>query len=142
MNKHRIFLGGGIGDSSIEEHNGWRLKFESLIEDIDMKHKILVFNPVSHISEFSPFRMNYKQTIDYHLDMLRKSDLMIMNFNLPNSVSAACELGIAYERRIPILGLNKNDYDLHPWLKNMCEVVFTDWDWMINYFVEHYFNEW
>lgn len=142
MNKHRIYLCGGISNMSIEEHNGWRLKFEEFIENADLYDKVTVFNPVSHISELSPFKMDDKQAMDYDLHMLRNSDLIIANFNNPKSIGSACELGIAYEKRIPILGLNEQRLELHPWICMMSSYIFTEWEWMINYFVEHYYNEW
>lgn len=144
MNQKRVYLAGAISGLSLEEQNGWRMKFINFIKDTDMYHKLTIFNPVDHISDFesSPFYMDERQAMDYDLSVLRKSDLVIMNFNNPNSIGTACELGIAYEKRIPILGLNEDKLELHPWQAMMCSKIFTEWDWMISYFIEHYYNEW
>ena len=142
MNKHYVYLAGGIAGLSIEEHNGWRIQFEELISNADMWDKVSVFNPVSHIEDLHPDRMDEKQAMDYDLNMLRRSDLIIMNFNNPNSIGTACELGIAYDRRIPILGLNLEKYELHPWPCMMCHKIFTDWNSMVEYFIKHFYNEW
>ena len=142
MNRYRIYLCGGITGLSLEEQCNWRDKFQQFIKDIDMSGKVTVFNPVDHISELSPYKMDDKQAMDYDLSMLRKSDLVIVNFNNPNSIGTACELGIIYEKRIPVLGLNEKKLELHPWQVLICSKIFTEWDWMINYFIEHYYNEW
>lgn len=138
----RVFLSGGITGLSISEQNNWRTKIQSLISDIGIDNKITIFNPVDHIEDLHPNRMDKKQAMDYDLYMLRKSDLVIMNFNNPNSIGTACELGVAYEKRIPILGVNLNKAELHPWQSLICEKIFTEWDWMIEYFIKHYVNEW
>lgn len=140
--KHLVYLSGGITGLSIEEHDEWRYRFQKMIADLEVLNKVRVFNPVDHIEELAPDRMDEKQAMDYDLNMLRKSDLVIMNFNNPASIGTTCEMGIAYEKRIPIIGLNEIKYSLHPWQELMCSKIFTEWDWMIDYFVKHYLNEW
>lgn len=137
-----IYLAGGITGLSIEEQTAWRIKFQQLLEDIGITNKVTAFNPVDHIEDLHPNKMDEKQAMDYDLTMLRKSDLVIMNFNNPNSIGTACELGIAYEKRIPILGLNLNKVELHPWQKLICHKIFTEWDDMVEYFIKHFYNEW
>lgn len=137
-----VYLAGGISGLSIEEHNSWRLDFQKFIWDAGIANYISIFNPVDHIEDLHPNRMNNKQAMDYDLGMLRKADLVIMNFNNPNSIGTACELGISYEKRIPVLGLNLSKYELHPWQCMICEKIFTDWESMIDYFIKHYANEW
>ena len=142
MSKHRIYLAGGITGLSLEEHNGWRVKFQELMNDVDIHGKVLVFNPVNHIEELNPDRMNEQQAMDYDLNMLRKSDLVIVNFNCPSSIGTACELGIAYDKKIPIIGLNEQANEIHPWEANMVDKIFYYWSNMIAYFINHYYNEW
>ena len=137
-----IYLAGGITGLSIEEHSSWRINFQQFLEDINVTNKVTAFNPVDHIEDLHPNKMDEKQAMDYDLTMLRKSDLVIMNFNNPNSIGTACELGIAYEKRIPVLGLNLNGVELHSWQSMMCHKIFTDWGDMIEYFIKHFYNEW
>lgn len=142
MFRHVVYLAGGISGLSIEEQNGWRIEFEDLIEKADMWDKVIVFNPVSHIEDLHPNRMDDKQAMDYDLYNLRKADLIIMNFNNPYSIGTACELGIAYEKRIPVLGLNLERQDIHPWQGMIPHKIFTDMNSMFEYFIKHFYNEW
>lgn len=140
--KYKIFLSGGITGLNLSEQNDWRDTFITFLDEIGVGYKIKAFNPVAHIEELAPDRMNDRQGMDYNLWNLRNSDLVVMNFNNPFSIGTACEMGIAYENRIPILGLNLNKLDLHTWQKTMCSKIFTEWEWFIDYFVKHYVNEW
>lgn len=141
MNKKRIYLAGGISGLSIEEHNSWRLNFQELLNKADI-YWVNAFNPVDHIEEINPDRMGEREAMDYDLMMLRDSDLVVMNFNNPLSIGTACELGIAYENRIPVLGLNLENKELHPWQECICTKVFNSWSSFIGYFINHYASEW
>ena len=141
MSKY-IYLAGGISGLSLEEQNGWRTRFENFAVNCDLFNKVSIFNPVSHIEELNPDKMDERQAMEYDLSMLRRSDLVIMNFNNPGSIGTACELGIAYEKRIPVLGINIDNKELHEWQQLMCHKIFTNWDSMIIYFINHYYNEW
>ena len=48
------------------------------------------------------------------------------------------ELAIAYERRIPVVGLDIDKQELHSWQKEMCTRIFNDIDEMLNYVKEFY----
>ena len=50
------------------------------------------------------------------------------------------EIAIAYEHRIPIIGLvsKENESLLHPWQKEMCSRFFTDIDEMLDYVEDYY----
>jgi len=54
--------------------------------------------------------------MEFDLYNLRCSDLVIVNFNSPNSIGTAMELMLAKELKIPIIGINEENKQLHPWL--------------------------
>ena len=67
------------------------------------------------------------------------SDLMvIVNFNDMYSLGSMSELAIAYDRRIPIIGLDINKQELHPWQIEMCNRIFDDIDEMLDYVEDYY----
>ena len=76
--------------------------------------------------------------MEFHLHKLRTSDLVIINFNDMNSLGSMAELAIAYERKIPIVGLDINKQDLHPWEVEMCNRIFGDIDEMLDYVEDFY----
>lgn len=68
----------------------------------------------------------------------RTSDLVIINFNDMYSLGSMAELAIAYERKIPIVGLDINKQDLHPWEVEMCNRIFNDIHEMLDYVEDFY----
>ena len=68
---------------------------------------------------------------------LRKSKV---NFNVRTSIGTSKEIAIANEYNIPVIGLNENDLELHPWDINDCRRIFTDKEKLIDYVHKFYLN--
>lgn len=68
------------------------------------------FNPPLYYSPNQPYHKNEREVMEYELDRLRKSDVVIVNFNIPKSIGTAMEVAVARENRIPIIG---NDFYSH-----------------------------
>ena len=88
--------------------------------------------------------INDREIMEYDLHRVRKSDAVIVNFNDPKSIGSACEMAIAYQLRIPIIGLCENGEEkviIHPWLKEFCARIFTDREDLVLYVMHHYLNE-
>ena len=75
-----------------------------------------------------------------HFDLynLRKSDLVIVNYNDKKSLGTTSEIAIAYDRGIPIIALNEDNGELHPWLKYIPERIFNNIDEMLDYIQDFY----
>ena len=76
--------------------------------------------------------------MEFDLYKVRNSDLIIVNFNDPNSLGTMAELAIAYEKRIPIIGLNEDRNELHSWQIEMCARIFDNIGDMIMYVKDYY----
>ena len=101
-----------------------------------------VFNPSLHISDTPEFGMSEREAMNYDLYHLLRSDLVIMNFSYnARSVGSIIELGIAYDHKIPVIGLNETNEELHPWQSAMCLRIFHDYNKMVDYIVDHFINE-
>ena len=74
------------------------------------------------------------------LSKLRKSDLVIVNFNDPKSLGTCAELAIAYNMKIPIVGINENNQELHPWLNEFTMRMCSDIREAVDYTVEFFLN--
>jgi len=74
--------------------------------------------------------------VDLH--KLRNSDLVIVNFNDMYSLGTQSEIAIAYDRGIPIIGLDVDSQELHPWQICMTERIFNDIDEMLDYIQDFY----
>ncbi len=141
-----IYLCGGMGrfgKERFEEGNKWRVDIKNQIENISNK-KAICCNPNDHFNFLND--TNYesqKEIMEFDLYKVRSSDLLIVNFNDPNSIGSVCEMAIAYDRKIHIIGLCENGEkeSLHPWLKEFCNRIFTDREELILYVIQHYINK-
>lgn len=51
--------------------------------------------------------------MEFDLNRVRNSDLIIVNFNDMYSLGIMAEIAIVYERKIPVIGLNETKQSLH-----------------------------
>lgn len=107
---------------------------------IAKKKNPIFFNPVDYYNSKETRYDNYREIMEFDLNALRNSDLVIVNFNDPNSLGTCAELAIAYEMKIPIIGINKEDKELHPWLVCFTNKMFKDLREAVEYVVEFYLN--
>lgn len=141
-----FYLAGGMGlfgKDRFDEGNTWRVDIKDRIEQIS-NGKVKCCNPNDHFNFLD--RNTYeseREIMEYDLHRVRNSDLIIVNFNDPKSIGTACELAIAHELKIQIIGLCENDEEnyLHPWLKEFCCRIFTDREELILYVTKHYIKE-
>ena len=85
-----------------------------------------------------PLYDNQREVMEFDLNLVRHSDLIIINFNDVYSLGSMAELAIAYERRIPVIGLNTDRQTLHPWQECMCNRIFNDIDELLDYVEDFY----
>ena len=76
--------------------------------------------------------------MNFDLYKLRNSDLVIVNFNDKWSLGTQSEIAIAYDRSVPIIGVDTEKQRLHPWQECMCERIFNDIDEMLDYIQDFY----
>lgn len=142
-----IFLSGGMVNTSYEEAEKWR---QDLIDDFRylVSQQVCFFNPNNHYNynKKNPWTAKHKnEQRDYNLSHLKKSDLVIVNFNDPNSIGVAQELAIAKENGIPVIGLCKNvkaHLELHDWLRCCVDRMFYDVAELEQYVLDFYIEAW
>lgn len=133
-----IYLAGGMGSLSFEEQTRWRnqVRDEILYGGHDYNAKPYFFSPPEFYNFEEPSHETEKEVMNFDLNRLRNSDLIIVNFNDKSSLGTMAEIAIAYENRIPIVGLNVGNESLHPWQVEMCDRVFNDMLKMVEFIVE------
>lgn len=135
---------GLFGKERFDEGNEWRTDLKNQIEQIS-DGKAICCNPNDHFNFLDKNDyINDREIMEYDLHRVRKSDAVIVNFNDPKSIGSACEMAIAYQLRIPIIGLCENGEEkviIHPWLKEFCARIFTDREDLVLYVMHHYLNE-
>lgn len=143
MKTVEIYLSGGMGKfgkENYDESNLWRVYCKNALERCESTHSGMVVNPNDYfnfIDEPQLYKTN-REVMNLDLYKLRNCDLVIVNFNDKNSLGTMAEIAIAYDRRIPVIGLNQNNEELHPWQIEMCERVFGDIDSLIDYVEDFY----
>ena len=132
MSKRKVYLSGAMSGVDKADSKAWRYMLEQALDEFKC------FDPWDHFS-FDNDDIDDVEAMEYDLWNLRNSDIVIVNFDYnPASLGTMSELAIAYDRRIPIIGVNETFDELHPWQTAFCTRVFADMNDLVNYVKEHY----
>ena len=141
METIRIYLSGGMGNLSFEEQSKWRQQVQDAIKfNYECEKKPIFFNPVNYYNFEEVRYKTEREVMEFDLNGLRNSDLVIVNFNDPLSIGTCAELAIAYEMKIPVIGINQDNKKLHPWLECFCNRICMSIKDAVEYVVEFYLN--
>lgn len=143
MRKYNIYTCGGMckfGKENFDKGNVWRKYCKSILEKCESEYQVNVVNPNDYFNFIDeiPKYTSQSEVMNFDLHKLRSSDLVIVNFNDMYSLGSMAEIAIAYEKRIPVIGLDISKQKLHPWQVCMCERIFNDIDEMIDYIEDFY----
>lgn len=129
-----------MGNLTFEESNNWRVSLKNELLDIgrNLGIKINAINPNDYFNFLHKSHESEKEVRNFDLRLVKKSDFIIVNFNDPNSIGTSQELAIANEYSIPVIGLNAEKYNIHPWLIECCERIFYQMDTLIEYIKDFY----
>lgn len=121
MGEVKFYMAGGMGGLTIIQQMEWRNYIEDRIKHDNRSDKpVYFFQPPYYYQPNGEYHKSEKEAREFDLNRLRHSDIVIVNFNVPNSIGTAQELAVAYEHRIPVIGLNEDKNELHPWLYECC----------------------
>ena len=142
MKDYYIYLAGGMGKfgkERFEEGNNWRIYCKKILENYESNKNIIVVNPNDYFNFVEePRYISEREVMEFDLHKVRNSNLIIINFNDKYSLGSMAELAIAYEKRIPVIGLDIDKQILHPWQYEMCSRIFIDVDEMLEYVRDFY----
>lgn len=140
-----IYLAGGMGKfgkDNFDEGNKWRVYCKKTLKNYECNYNVDIINPNDYFN-FKEEPRRYKserEIMEFDLHKVRNSNLIIINFNDIYSLGSMAELAIAYERRIPVIGLDVNNQKLHPWQIEMCNRIFNNIDEMLDYVEDFYLS--
>lgn len=142
MEAVKIYLSGGMGSLSFDEQYKWRKQIQDAIKYSGYSYakNPAFFNPVNYYNFQEKRHRSEREIVEFDLNALRKSDLVIVNFNDPKSIGTAAELAIAYEMKIPVIGINKDNNELHPWLVEFTTRMCDNIREAVEHVVEFYLN--
>ena len=143
MKNFQIYLCGGMGKfgkDNFEKSNTWRIYCKNTLENCECDYNVKAINPNDYFNfkEEPPRYVSQREVMELDLHKLRNSDLVIANFNDMYSLGSMAELAIAYDRRIPIVGLDIDKQELHTWQIEMCNRIFSDIQEMLDYVEDYY----
>lgn len=143
MENYNIYTCGGMGKfgkDNFNKGNDWRVYCKDILENCECDYKVRVCNPNDFFNflDEPPQYKTQSEVMRLDLHKLRNSDLVIVNFNDMYSLGSMSEMAIAYDRGIPIIGLDVDSQNLHPWQVCMCERIFDDIDEMLDYIEDFY----
>ena len=143
MKDYVIYTAGGMskfGVDNFDKSNEWRKYCKNALENYDdRKYRVIVINPNDYYNMLdSSTYDSEKEIVEFDLMKVKNSDLIICNFNDPKSLGTMAEIAIAYDNRIPVIGLNEENIELHPWQIEFCRKIFTDFDLMLDYIEDYY----
>ena len=131
---------GKFGKDNFEKSNTWRIYCKNTLENCECDYNVKAINPNDYFNfkEEQPRYVSQREVMELDLHKLRNSDLVIANFNDMYSLGSMAELAIAYDRRIPIVGLDIDKQELHTWQIEMCNRIFSDIQEMLDYVEDYY----
>lgn len=142
METVKIYLSGGMGNLTFEEQSKWRNQVINAIKfgDYHYEKKPVFFNPVNFYNFQEKYQKTEFEVMEFDLYNLRNSNLVVVNFNDEKSIGTAMELMLAKELHIPIIGLNKDKKEIHPWLECSCNRICNDMKELVSHIVDFYLN--
>lgn len=142
MKNFKIYLAGQMSGISFEDSDAWRKDVKHYFNAYKHHYdKLLtIINPNDYYSFKEKRHETEKEIIRFDLNMVRTSDLILVNLN-GNSIGTAMELMLAHELHKPIIGYKDDDKELHPWLEHVCDRVFKNLYDTIGYVEDYYLHE-
>ena len=141
MNVFQIYLAGGMTNLSLQGQNDWRIEIKKALEDYYCDYKVKCINPVQYYNAYDSSTYDSDlEVMQFDLYKVKNSNLIILNFNDMRSLGTMAELAIAYDRGIPVIGLNESEEQLHPWQYMMCSKIFTNKEDMLLYISKYYLD--
>ena len=142
MDTVKIYLSGGMSGLSFEEQTKWRRQFKDAIKfgDYNYEKKVSFFDPTQYYNFEEKVHKSEREIIEFDLYNLRNSNLIVVNFNNPNSLGTMAELILAKEYRIPVIGWNSSNKELHPWLEGCVTRMCSNIREVVSHVVEFYLN--
>ena len=145
----KIYLAGAMAGLPYAEQMRIRYAIIAAISLYMAKHDTqytpLFINPVDYYTfednpNEEPSYDSPREVMDFDLDRVRESDLIISDLTYDKSMGTMAEMAISYDRGIPVIGYMEEEKDIHDWQKCFCRRIFTDLEKLAKYVCEFYLN--
>ena len=140
METCKIYLSGAMSGVSWEEQTEWRKQVAYIINDSHRKKNVDFFDPTKFYNFLEKQQKSEREIMEFDLYNLRNSDLVIANINNQWSLGTMCELILAKEYKIPVIGWNSCGEELHPWLSECFTRMCDDISETVEHVIDFYLN--
>lgn len=139
MREFTIYLAGGMSGIPSEEYSSRRNKITNLLLSNKPDRLLLnIVDPSKYYNYDFKYHETEKEILRWELNKVRNSNLIIVDLTVKKSVGTIIELAIAYENKIPIIGVNADKENIHPWLEEICDRTFSNINDGVDYVTGYY----
>lgn len=140
MEKFKIYLCGGMSGLNMSAQNEWREACKEWLLKQETNYKLTVINPCDYFNFVNKRHISEREIMNYDLNHVRTSNLLLTYFNSPNSIGSAIEMYLAKELHIPVIGINKGE-EIHPWILECVDRMFDNEKDALEYIKDFYLAE-
>jgi len=140
MDRFKIYLCGGMSGLNMASQNEWRVKYKEWLLKQETNYKLTIINPCDYFNFVNKRHISEREIMNYDLNHVRTSNLLLTNFNSPNSIGSAIEMYLAKELHIPVIGINKGN-EIHPWILECVDRMFDNENDALEYIKDFYLAE-
>ena len=143
-NKLTIYLGGKMSGLSKNDYCKWRSELENVLSDRAnlIGASIQIINPAKYFDFDNMDRHLEKEVMQFDLNMVRQSDVVIVNVNgVSSSIGTAIELYEANRLNIPVIAYTESgevEDDVHPWIESCFSTVQMNRYDLVDYICDFY----
>lgn len=126
----KIYTCGRMKGTTYEEQMIWRKNIERLIysrfsnSDKVNTLRLSFVHPPNYYRYEEDYQKSEREIMEWELNQVRNSDILIVNTDgIEESVGSHFEMGVAWamnhfgNKPISVIGINENNTELHPWIK-------------------------
>lgn len=142
-NKLTIYLAGKMSGLNKNDYCKWRSELRDALIDKSflVGSSIQIINPTDYFDFDDMDRHLEKEVMQFDLNMVRQSDIVIVNVSgVSSSIGTAIELYEANRLNIPVIAYTDGDVvdDIHPWIENCFSTVQMNKDELVDYIHDFY----
>lgn len=133
MNKVKVYLAGKMSGLTYEQMNSWREKATDILK-MKSDYRIHTENPCHYYNfELDPTTFTDKECKEFDLWLVKNCDIILVNFEYPDTIGTAIELELASRWHKPVIAFNGNKETVHPWM----QLCITKWCNTMEEAIEH-----
>jgi len=142
MKNRQIYTAGKMGGLLPKEYKKWRNDLtENLFYKMDSDRvDLTVINPHEYFGFEKKLHDNMLEIINWELNAVKNSDVIIVNLDFDNSTGTNIELYTAWQNNIPVIAYSSKGISHHPWVEEFITRKFKNWDTLVEYVLDYHIN--